>query len=77
MNEVRGSPIIMLGLGCIEHFNMLQDRSVLPRNFITGDNVPGALKQWGHLRKKWGHCGENDETSDLGVKNQFSISLYH
>ena len=34
--------------------------SVLPRNFITGDNVPGLLKKWGHLRKKWGHCGEND-----------------
>ena len=29
--------------------------SVLPRNFITGDNVPGLLKKWGHLRKKWGH----------------------
>ena len=36
--------------------------SVLPRNFITGDNVPGVLKKWGHLRKKWGHCGENDVT---------------
>ena len=34
--------------------------SVLPRNFITGDNVPGLLKKWGHLRKKWGHCEEND-----------------
>ena len=34
--------------------------SVLPRNFITGDNVPGLLKKWGHLRKKWGHCGENN-----------------
>ena len=28
--------------------------SVLPRNFITGDNVPGHLKKWGHLRKKAG-----------------------
>ena len=27
----------------------------LPRNFVTGDNVPGLLKKWGHLRKKWGH----------------------
>ena len=34
--------------------------SVLPRNFITGDNVPGLLKKWGHLRKKLGYCGEND-----------------
>ena len=53
-------------------YDLLQDppdklTSVLPRNFITGDNVPGLLKKWGHLRKKWGHlrkkwghCGEND-----------------
>ena len=27
---------------------------------MTGDNVPGLLKKCGHLRKKWGHCGEND-----------------
>ena len=33
--------------------------SVLPRNFITGDNVPGHLKMWGHLRKKRGHCVKN------------------
>ena len=51
--------------------------SVLPRNFITGDNVPGLLKKWGHLRKKWGHFGENDGTSDLEVKNQFVIGLHH
>ena len=38
----------------------LPESSVLPRNFITGDNVPGLLKKWGHLRKRWGHCGEND-----------------
>ena len=36
--------------------------SVLPRNFITGDNVPGHLKMWGHLRKKRGHCVKNDGT---------------
>ena len=36
--------------------------SVLPRNFITGYNVPGLLKKWGHLRKKRGHCGKNDGT---------------
>ena len=36
--------------------------SVLPKNFITGDNVPRLLKKWGHLRKKWGHCGKNDGT---------------
>ena len=36
--------------------------SVLPRNFITGDNVPGHLKMWGHLRKKQGHCVKNDGT---------------
>ena len=36
--------------------------SVLPRNFITGNNVPVLLKKWGHLRKKWGHCEENDGT---------------
>ena len=36
--------------------------SVLARNFITGDNVPGLLKKWGHLRKKLGHCGKNDGT---------------
>ena len=26
--------------------------SVLPRNIITGDNVTGVLKKWGHLRNK-------------------------
>ena len=36
--------------------------SVLPRNFITWDNVPGHLKMWGHLRKKRGHCVKNDGT---------------
>ena len=36
--------------------------SVLLRNFITGDNVPGHLKKWGHLNKKRGHCGKNDGT---------------
>ena len=41
-------------------FALVTYSSVLPRNFITGDNVPGLLKKWGHLTKKWGHCGEND-----------------
>ena len=36
--------------------------SFLPRNFITGDNVPVLLKKCGHLRKKCGNCGENDKT---------------
>ena len=31
---------------------------VLPRNFITGDNVLVLLKKWAHFRKKWGHCGK-------------------
>ena len=30
--------------------------------FITVDNVPGLLKKWRHLRKKWGLCGKNDGT---------------
>ena len=44
----------------VQYNKMAAKASVLPRNFITGDNVPGLLKKWGHLRKKWGHCGEND-----------------
>ena len=47
-------------------FHNLKSRSavssVLPRNFITGDNVPGLLKKWVHMRKKQGHCGKNDGT---------------
>ena len=49
------------GLLCLLFcLHLLNTISVLPRNFITGDNVPGLLKKWGHLRKKRGHCGEND-----------------
>ena len=45
--------------------------SVLPRNGITGDNVPGHLKKWGHLNKKWGHCGKNDGTVIWRSKTSF------
>ena len=38
------------------HYDIEQhiEGSVLPRNFITGDNVPGFLKKCGHLKKKNG-----------------------
>ena len=48
-------------ISCAFHSSKFKNpTSVLPRNFLTGDNVPGLLKKWGHLRKKWGHCGGND-----------------
>ena len=31
--------------------NDIVNSSVLSRNFISGDNVTGHLKKWGHLRK--------------------------
>ena len=40
--------IVIVWLISVEKYEL---SSVLPRNFITGDNVPGLLKQWGHLRK--------------------------
>ena len=49
--------------------------SVLPRNFITGDNVPVLLKKWGHLMKKWGHCGKIDGTVIWRLKISF-LSVY-
>ena len=62
----------MMKQRCQTHIQVIPC-SVLPRNFITGDNVPGLLKKWGHLRKKWGHCRKNDGT----VIWRSKISLHH
>ena len=53
----------------------VQTLPVFCRDFITGDNVPGLLKQWGHLRKKWGHCGEND--GPVIWRSKISLSLVY
>ena len=47
-------------MNCYMQTVLIQLTSVLPRNFITGDNVPRLLKKWGHSRKKLGHCRKND-----------------